>query len=190
MRLAVVTVVTAAALAASSLASAAPENYTIDPTHTYPSFAVSHWGFSTMRGRFDRTTGKLVVDRQGRSVSADITVEARSITTGDTKRDEHLRSPDFFNVAEHPRITFRSTGSKWNGDNLAELSGNLTMLGVTRPVTLRIDTFRCGEDPRKQQRCGADASVSLKRSDYGMRFAIPAVGDDIAMTFEIEAVKD
>lgn len=183
-------VIALASALACGTAFAAPENYTIDPAHTYPSFAVSHWGFSTMRGRFDQTAGRFVVDRQARSIQVDITVEARSITTGDAKRDEHLRSPDFFNAAEHPRITFRSTASKWNGDNLAEVAGNLTILGVTRPVTLRIDAFRCGEDPRKAQRCGADASTSFKRSDFGMKYAVPAVGDDIAMTFEIEAVKN
>lgn len=182
--------ITAALALATGAAVAAPETYTIDPTHTYPSFAVSHWGFSTMRGRFDRTTGKVTLDRAAKTIAVDIVVEARSITTGDAKRDEHLRSPDFFNAAEHPRITFRSTGAKWNGDNLAEVAGNLTILGTTRPVTLRMDAFRCGEDPRKAQRCGGDASVTIKRSDFGMKYAIPAVGDEIAMTFEIEAVRD
>jgi polyisoprenoid-binding protein YceI len=161
---------------------AAPETYTIDSAHTYPSFAVSHWGFSTMRGRFDQSAGKIVMDRAAKTIQVDITVEAKSITTGDAKRDEHLRSPDFFNAAEHPRITFRSTGAKWNGENLAAVDGNLTILGVTRPVTLAMTAFRCGEDPRKRQRCGGDAQTSFKRSDFGMKFGIPAVGDDIAMT--------
>lgn len=183
---------TLAALAAAAAfgAHAAPESYTIDPTHTYPNFAVSHWGFSTMHGQFQSTTGKVVIDRAARTLSADIAIDAKSINTGFGKRDEHLRSPDFFNVAEHPRITFKSTGSKWEGDRPVSVDGTMTMLGVSRPVTLTLTSFRCGEDPRKAQRCGGDATATIKRSDFGMKYAIPAVGDDIRLMFEIEAVKD
>jgi len=126
-------------LAASVLAlsaNAAEEQYNLDPAHTYPHFAVSHVGFSTMYGRFDATTGTLTMDRAAKTLSVSVEIEAKSIGTGHAKRDDHLRSPDFFNVAEHPTLTFKSTGSRWEGDRPVEISGDLTLVGVTRPVTL------------------------------------------------------
>jgi len=180
-----------ALLLASSAASAAPESYTIDPTHTYPHFAVSHLGFSTMLGRFDTSNGKLTLDRAAKSGSVDITIETASLSTGMQKRDDHLRSPDFFNVKEFPKMTFKSTVMKFKGDVPATVEGNLTLLGVTRPVTLTITAFKCGDHPMsKKAMCGADASAQIKRSDFGMKYGLPAVGDDLKLTFEVEAYKD
>lgn len=179
-------------LAASVLAlsaNAAEEQYNLDPAHTYPHFAVSHAGFSTMYGRFDATTGTLTMDRGAKTLSVSVEIEAKSIGTGHAKRDDHLRSPDFFNVAEHPKLTFKSTGSKWEGDRPVEISGDLTLVGVTRPVTLAVAAFKCGDDPWKNFRCGADASTSFKRSDFGMKYGVPGIGDDIRLMFEIEAVR-
>src|SRR4051794_24363250 len=91
------------------VALAAPESYTVDPGHTYPSFEISHLGFSTQRGRFDKTTGRLTLDREAKSASVEISIDANSIDTGNAKLEEHLRKPDFFDVAQFPAITFKST---------------------------------------------------------------------------------
>ncbi len=180
----------AALLPVSALA--APESYTIDPNHTYPHFAVAHLGgMSTMHGRFDETSGKIVMDRKAGTGSVEITIKAASLTTGHQKRDDHLRSPDFFNVAEFPTVTFKGNQLKFNGENLTQVSGNLTLLGVSKPVTLTVDAFKCGSHPMtKKEMCGADARAQIKRSDFGMKYGIPGVGDELKLTFEVEAYKD
>jgi polyisoprenoid-binding protein YceI len=170
-------------------AHAAPENFGLDSAHTYPNFKVSHLGFSTMHGQFTSTTGSMTMDRDAGNLSVELTIEAKSITTGHEKRDAHLRSPDFFNVAEFPSLTFKSTGSKWAGDKPVSVTGDLTILGTTRSITLNVESFKCGEDPWKKYRCGADATSSIKRSDFGMKYGLPGIGDEIALAFEIEGVR-
>ena len=179
-------------------AIAAPENYTIDPFHTYPNFEVSHLGMSNMRGQFTKTTGKFSIDRAAKTGTLEITVQTASITTGDgdkagrpRSRDEHLRSPDFFNVAEFPTMSYKSTSVKFSGDNPSAIDGNLTLLGATKPVGLRVDNWKCGPHPAsKKEMCGGNASGSFKRSDFGMKFAVPNVGDEIKLSIEIEGYKD
>ncbi len=179
-------------------AVAAPENYTIDPFHTFPNFEVSHLGMSNMRGQFTKTTGKFSIDRAAKVGTIEITVQAASITTGDgdkagrpRSRDEHLRSPDFFNVAEFPTMTYKSTGVKFSGDNPGTIDGNLTLLGATKPVTLHVDNWKCGPSPTsKKEMCGGNASGSFKRSDFGMKYGVPNVGDEIKLSIEIEGYKD
>ena len=178
-------------LSSLSLSAVAAESYTIDPAHTYPYFSVSHLGFSTMQGRFEKSSGKVTLDRAAKKGSVDISIEASSINTAWAKRDEHLRGPDFFNTAEYPTVTFKSSTVKFKGDAPSSVEGNLTMLGVTKPVTLTIHSFNCGTHPMsKKDLCGADASTQIKRSDFGMKFALPNVGDDIKLVFEVEAYKD
>jgi len=176
------------------LSALAADGYTIDPAHTYPHFSINHLGFSTMQGRFDKTSGKVTLNTAAKTGSVDIAIETASISTGMAKRDEHLRSPDFFNAAEFPTITYQSTVMRFKGDKPASVEGNLTMSGVTRPVTLTIDGFSCGIDPmdplKQKQKCGAAASAQIKRSDFGIKYALPAVGDDVKLVFEIEAIKN
>lgn len=173
------------------LAAHAADSYTADPFHTYTHFSVSHLGFSTLQGRFDKSSGKITLDRAAKSGAVDITIEAASLSSGYAKRDDHLRSPDFFNATENPNITFKSGSIKFKGDTPATVEGNLTLLGVTKPVTLTIDAFKCGTNPmNKKELCGAAASTQIKRSDFGMKFGLPAIGDDIKLVFEIEAYKD
>lgn len=180
-------VLLAAALPISALAA---ETYTVDPTHTYPHFSVSHLGFSTLQGRFDKTSGKVTLDRSAKSGSVDITIDATSINTGLAKRDDHLKSPDFFNTAEFPTLNYKGS-IKFNGDTPSSVQGSLTLLGVTKPVTLTIDSFKCGANPmNKKEECGASAYTQIKRSDFGMKAFLPGVGDDIRLVFEIEAYKD
>ena len=179
-------------LAASlPLAAHAADSYTIDPNHTFPHFSISHLGFSTMQGRFDKSSGKVTLDRAAKNGSLDIAIEAASVSTGYAKRDEHLKSPDFFNAAEFPTIAYKSNAIKFKGDTPASVEGNLTLLGVTKPVTLTIDAFKCGANPmNKKDECGAAASAQFKRSDFGMKAFLPGVGDDIKLVFEVEAYKD
>lgn len=190
---------TVAALAvALPLAAAAQESYTFDPFHTYVNFGVDHLGFSTMYGRFDKTAGKATLDRAGRKGTFDLTVETASLNTGDNEkagrprsRDEHLRSADFFNVAEFPRMTYKGTAIKFSGDNPAEIEGQATLLGVTKPLALKIERWKCGPHPfSKKELCGGNATGKLKRSDFGMKYGLPAVGDEITLMIEFEAYKD
>jgi polyisoprenoid-binding protein YceI len=186
----------AAALALPAAASV--ENYTLDPLHTYPNFMVEHWGLSMMHGRFDKTTGKFSFDRAAKTGSVEMAIETASVTTGDNDkgarpraRDEHLRAADFFNVAEFPRMTFRSTKVAFQGDLPASVEGNLTLLGVTKPVTLTFERFKCGQNPfNKKDRCGGNAVGKIKRSDFGMKTAIGPIGDEITLNIEFEGDKD
>ena len=187
------------ALALPLTAIAAPENYTLDPYHTYPNFTVDHLGFSTIHGRFDKSSGKFSLDRAARSASVELIVETASINAADNEkgnrqrsRDDHLRSPDFFNVAEYPRMTYKSTGVKFNGDNPATIEGNLTLLGVTKPLVLQVERWKCGPHPfNKKEMCGGNASGTLKRSDFGMKFGLPiAVGDEVKLLIGFEAYRE
>ena len=179
-------------------AMANPENYTIDPTHTYAYFEVEHLGVSNQRGRFDRTSGKFTLDRVAKSGSVELNIETASVSTGDNVKgsrprtlDDHLKTADFFNVAEFPRVSFKSTGVKFVGDNPAEIAGNLTLLGVTKPVTLKVERWVCKDNPMsKKPMCGGNASGSLKRTDFGMKYGVPAIGDEIRLWVSVEGYKD
>jgi polyisoprenoid-binding protein YceI len=196
IRIAVGVAATTFALAAA----AAPESYTIDPYHTFPYFTANHLGFSNMMGRFDKTTGKLTLDPDTKTGSVELVIETASLTTGDNDRgarararDEHLRSPDFFNVVEFPRMTFKGAAVKWTGDGPGVIEGQVTLLGVTKPLNLTVDNWKCGPDPRTQGKrymCGGNASGTVKRSDFGMKFGIPAVSDELKLYVMIEAFRD
>jgi len=179
-----------AALALLPVHSVLAENYTIDPDHTYVSFAVSHLGFSTMRGKFNRQSGSLQYDAAAKQASVTIEIDAASIDTGHEKRDAHLSSPDFLNAVENPTITFQSTGVTWNGDQLATVTGDLTLLGVSKPVTLQVIAMNCGAHPfSKKPVCGFDATASIRRSDFGVNYGIPNIGDVLELNIEVEASK-
>lgn len=188
----------ALALALPLAAAAAPESYTIDPTHTFLYWEVDHLGVSAQRGRFERTTGKFTLDRAAKTGGVDLVVETNSLSSGDNQKgsrprtlDEHLRNADFFNVPEFPRMTFKSTGVKFNGDNPAEISGQLTLLGVTKPLTLKVERWNCRENPmNKRPMCGGNASGSVKRSEFGMKYGIPAIGDEVRLWVALEGYKD
>jgi len=188
----------AMALAVPLAASAAPENYTLDPYHTFPHFAVEHFGVSMFWGRFDRSSGKFMIDRAAKKATLELAVNTASVSTGENDKgsrprslDEHLRSADFFNVAEFPRMTFKAADVKFNGDNPAEISGELTLLGVTRPLTLKVERWVCKDNPfNKKPMCGGNASGALKRSDFGMKYALPAVSDEVRLTVGFEGYRD
>lgn len=180
------------ALAMPLSAAAQVETYNIDPYHTIPYWETDHLGYATLRGLFSRTTGKFTLDRAARTGTLEITIQTASLNTGDTDRetrtrtrDEHLRSPDFFNVAEFPTMTYRATRVTFDGENPNVVEGELTLLGVTRPVALKIERWRCGPDPRtagKRYQCGGNATGALKRSEFGMKFGLPtAIGDEVKL---------
>ena len=187
----------ALALALPLAAQASPETYALDPTHTYPSFWVEHWGLSMLHGRFDKTSGSFSFDRAAKTGSTELTIDTASLTTGDSvkgnrpqSRDDHLRNADFFNVKEFPTMTFKSTKVTFKGDLPGSVDGNLTLLGVTKPVTLTFERFKCGQNPfSKKDRCGGNAVGKFKRSDFGMKYASPAVGDEITLNIEFEGDK-
>ena len=192
-------IVAAAAAFAAPHASAQAHSYTLDPFHTFLHFEVDHLGgMSKMRGRFDKVGGKFTLDPAGKTGSLEVVVQTTSVNTGDAdrgsrprSRDEHLRSPDFFNVAEFPTMTFRSTRINFSGDSPTTIEGNITLLGVTRPVTLTVEHWRCGPSPAsKREMCGANASGTIKRSDFGMKFGIPGVGDEQKLWMEMEGYRD
>ena len=173
-------------------AAAQVESYNIDPYHTVPYWETDHVGFATMRGRFDKPTGKFSIDRAAKTGTLEIVIQTATLSTGDPERDgrartrdEHLRTPDFFNVAEFPTLTYRSTGVKFKGDDPEVVEGNMTLLGVTKPVSLRILRWKCGPDPRtagKRYQCGGNATGTFKRSDFGMKFGLPtAIGDEVTV---------
>jgi polyisoprenoid-binding protein YceI len=182
----------AAVLATPLAAAAQVENYVIDPYHTVPYFDIDHLGFATMRGRFDRATGKFSIDRAAKTASVELEIPTATVNSGDTDkgqrprtRDEHLKNADFFNVQEFPTMTFKSTKVVFKGDEPASIEGNLTMLGVTKPITLTLERWKCGSDIRtqgKRYQCGGNATGSFKRSDFGMKFGLPtAIGDEVRL---------
>lgn len=167
----------------------AAEKYTIDPDHTYPHFKISHLGFSTMHGRFNKTKGSLTIDRKNNTGSVEIVIDANSVDTAHEKRDKHLRSNDFLNVAEFPEITFKSTKVTLKGDK-ADVDGKLTIMGVSKPVSLKVTHIKCGTHPfNKKEVCGFDAETSIKRSDFGIKYGLPAIGDEMKILIEAEGVK-
>ena len=180
-----------ALLLAGSAASGAPEVYSVDPRHTFPSFEVSHLGLSTQRGRFNRTRGEIGLDLAARRGWVQIQIDPDSVDTGDAQLEAVLRSETFFDTDVHRYIYFRSTGLEFTGDRLSRVRGELTMLDVTRPLDLEVTRLHCGPNPvTKQQVCGADATATLRRSEYGMTRHIPAVGDEIRLLIQVEATRN
>lgn len=179
-------------------AAAAPESFTIDPLHSGVLFAVDHLGLSTVHGRFNKFTGKFTLDRAAKTGTVEVVIDTASVDTNENdkgsrarSRDEHLRSADFFNAAEFPKMTYKSTQWAYSGDNPSTIEGQLTMLGVTKPVTLKVERFKCNPaTATAKERCGGDLSGKLKRSDFGMSRGIPGIGDELTLTIGIEAAKD
>ena len=180
----------AAALAAVSLAAlAAPVTYTIDNSHTYPHFTYNHLGFSNQTHKFDKTSGTVVLDRAAKTGSVDVTIDATSVSTGHALFNEHLRGEDYFDIAKYPVITFKSSKMNFKGDQPVSVSGDLTIKGVTKPVTLTITHFKCQPHPMlKVDACGANATAKVKRSEFNMGKNVPYVSDEVTLTLAIEAV--
>ena len=151
---------------------AAPVTYKLDPSHTYPSFSADHMGgLSVWRGKFTATSGTVVYDKEAKSGSLDITVDMSSVDFGMPKLNEHAKSAEIFDVAKFPTATFNGKFTKFNGASPTEASGTFTMHGVSKPLTLTINSFLCKPNPMsKKEVCGADASATFNRSDFGVNF--------------------
>jgi polyisoprenoid-binding protein YceI len=173
-------------------AAAAPENYVADPEHTISTFEAGHFGFSWVRGRFNKNSAKVVLDREAKKGSVEAVIDTTSIDTGHQRRDDALRSENYLNVAKFPTITFRSQNLKFSGDNLVGADGDLTIMGVTRPVSLDIVFFKCGAHPaNKREMCGADARATIKRSEFGVkRGANSPMNDEVKIAIQIEVYKE
>jgi len=184
------TLLAAALVVLPFAAAGAVEELELDSSHTYPNFSVSHLGFSTLHGRFNETSGKVVVDRDGGKSSVRVVIKTGSVDTGHEKRDKHLSSADFFDVAKYPEMTYESTKVTFTGAETARVEGNLTMHGVTKPVALDVTRFRCADHPMKKTLvCGFDAQGTLKRSEFGIAYGVPNIGDEITLSIEAEAGK-
>jgi len=162
--------------------------YNIDSTHTYASFAIDHFGFSTQHGRFNTTQGTLHFDEETGTGTVDIRIDATSLDTGFDLRDTVLRGSEWFNVKDHPDIRFRSQRFLLSDGRPVAVEGTLTLLGETRPMRLEIQRFKCGLNLVIRKRgCGADAEGTLRRSDFGMRTGLPFIGDEVRLRIHVEA---
>lgn len=177
-----------AALAAPALA--APETFVLDGNHTYPRFSYSHFGYSTQLSRFDKTTGTIVFDKAAKTGSVDIVIDAKSVDTGSAVFNEHIQGEDFLDTGKYPTATFKSTKVVFEGDKPVSVEGNLTLKGVTRPVTLTVTSFQAMPHPMlKKDAIGANAWVVVKRSDFNAGKYAPYVGDEVRIDIAVEAIK-
>jgi len=190
MRRLISSILCAAAVCAAPQAVAAPASYQIDPTHTFVHFEVMHLGLSHFKGRFDDVDGAITFDREAGTGSVDIAIAVASANTGVEKLDKHLQSEEFFHAEKHPEVRFVGDQFTVTDGEVLAVSGDLTILGVTRPVTLQFSHFNClDEHPMARvPACGGNAVASVDRSDFGMDAYIPAVGDSVRLTIEVEAL--
>ena len=177
--------------AAAGSVQAESATYAIDPTHTFVTFEVRHFGTSTVRGRFDRTQGSVVLDKAARSGRAEVTIDAASISSGIADFDAHLKNQDFLDVPKHPTAKFIAERLEFDADGkVSGVPGALTLLGKTLPVTLRAAHFNCYQHPRRQREvCGGDFETTIQRSQWGMAFGLPGIPDSVRLTVQIEAVR-
>ena len=178
----------AIALLAAFSSSAFADTYTIEPNHTYPSFEADHFGISTWRGKFTKTSGTIQMDRAAKTGSVDITVDTGSIDFGHAKMNEHAKSDEMFNVGKFPNATFKGK-LKFDGDTPVAAEGDFTLLGVTKPMTIKISKFKCIPHPFfKKEACGADASATFQRSDFGLNYGLPAFSPEVKLAIQVEAI--
>ncbi|MDM9561420.1 YceI family protein [Bordetella petrii] len=182
----------AAGIVTAAVANAAPVTYDIDPSHTYPSFEADHMGgLSTWRGKFNRSSGVIVLDREARAGTIDVTVQIDSVDFGHDEMNRHAVAPDIFDAARYPTATFKGRFTKFDGDRPEEAVGEFTLRGVTRTLTLDIDDFKCMHHPmEKREVCGADVSTSFNRGDYGLDFALDMGFDPkVELEIQVEALR-
>jgi len=176
----------------TGLALAEPATYNVDPAHTYPAFEADHMGgLSIWRGKFNSSAGKIVYDKAAKAGSVEITVDTKSIDFGHDKMNEHASSAEIFDTAKFPTAVFKGKLAKFNGEAPTEVQGELTLHGVTKPVTLKVLSFLCKPNPMtKKETCGADALATINREDFGVSYG-KSFGFKMEVTLRItvEAVK-
>lgn len=176
-------------VATSTPALATPETYVVDGNHTFPRFSYSHFGFSTQLSRFNKTTGKIVLDKEAKTGEVDVVIDTKSVDTGSIL-DEHIQGEDFLDTAQYPTATFKSTQVIFKGDRPVAIKGNLTLKGVTKPVTLTVTSFRAMPHPMlNKDAIGANAYTVVKRSEFNAGKYAPNVSDEVRIDIAVEAVK-
>jgi polyisoprenoid-binding protein YceI len=176
-----------ASVAASSFAA---DTYTMDPTHTYPSFEADHQGISFWRGKFTKSSGDITLDRAAKTGTINVNIDINSIDFGNPALNKRVKAADIFDAEQFPTATYKGTSIKFDGDKPVSVEGELTLHGVTKPVALKINKFACVSDAlTKRERCGADASAEFKRSDFGMNYGLPKFSPNVALAIQVEAVK-
>ena len=178
----------AAVLATPALAA---DTYTIDPEYTIPVFEVEHLGFTTQRGRFNKTEGKVALDFAAQKGMVEFTVSTTSLDMGSQAWTIHVSGPGLFSVEQYPTITFKSDKLIFAGGKIVAAEGQFTLLGVTKPLKVNVDRFACGANPlNKKPMCAGNITATLKRSEFGMVKYIPTVSDEIKISVPVEAYKD
>ncbi|MGB4811452.1 MAG: YceI family protein [Methylophilaceae bacterium] len=178
-------------LGATTSALAAPVTYVIDTNHTKPRFSYNHLGYSTQSSRFDKATGKIVIDKATKQGSVDVTIDMTSVSTGSPLFNEHIQAEELFDTAKYPTATFISKKVNFKDDKVASVDGTLTIKGISKPTTLTISSFMCMPHPMaKKEACGVNASVVVKRSDFNMLKHLPYVGDEVTIDIPVEAIKE
>jgi len=176
----------------TSAAMAAPVTYNLDPGHTYPSFEADHMGgLSVLRGKFNSSSGKVVLDKEAKSGTVEVTVDTTSLDFGHDKLNTHAKSAEMFNTEKYPTATYKGKLAKFKGDAPTEVEGELTLNGVTKPVTLKINQFLCKMHPmQKKEVCGADAEGTFSRADFGIDYGKQyGFKQDVKLRIEAEGIR-
>ena len=176
-------------LCASTTSAWAAESFVLDPGHTFPSFEIRHQGVSVMRGKFNRSQGRVVLDPNGAGSRIEVSEDASSVDTGLEDLNQKLLGSNFFSTAQFPEIRFVATEVAFQDGKPVSATGNLTLLGVTRPLTLEIRDYACTRQfPTLRPLCGADVHASIRRSEFGMKYGIPLIGDEVNLAIEVEGL--
>jgi polyisoprenoid-binding protein YceI len=175
-------------LTLATAAFAAPATFISEPNHTFVRFSYNHMGFSTQESRFNAVKATVTYDPAAKTASVDVAIDTKSVDTGSDLFNGHIQGPDYLDTAQYPTASFKSTSVKFDGDKLVSIEGNLTVKGITKPVTLTVTSFKHAPNMMKKDSIGADATATIKRSDFNMAKAVPLVGDDVTLEIVIEAM--
>lgn len=180
-----------AVAAFSGAAHAEVATYALDPSHTFASFEIGHMGTSTIRARFDKKEGTAQLNRAAKTGKLDVTIDTSSVSSGVEQFNKHLQSADLLDVAKHPTATFVSDKFVFSGDKVTEITGTLTLLGKSQPLTLKATRFNCYMNPMfKREVCGGDFEASFKRSSFGMTYGLNlGAPDEVRLLVQAEGIK-
>ncbi len=174
-----------------SSAAQAADSYTIDPNHTYPSFEVDHMGLSFWRGKFNKSSGTITLDRRAKTGTVDIIIDLSSVDFGHEQLNEQVKSAEIFDVDQFPTARYQGTVIKFDGDKPIAVDGQLNLHGISHPVTLVINKFTCIQHPvLRREVCGADASATFNRADFGIGFGVPRYAPQVKLAIQVEAIKN
>jgi polyisoprenoid-binding protein YceI len=185
------TLAAAAIATLSGAVLAAPETFVLDSTHSYPRFSYNHFGYSTQISRFNNTSGKIVLDKEAKTGSVDVVIDMKSVDSGFPVFNGHLQGEDFFDTEKFATATFKSTKVRFEGDKPVAVEGNLTIKGVTKPVTLALSSFQLMPHPMmKKDAIGANATTKISRTEFNAGKYAPYVGDEVTIDIAVEAIKE